>query len=358
MKIGKYISELLYTHDSVILPGFGIFRTKYEPAKFIPEKKIVESPSKIADFSHEPKHGETPLVQYISKNEGKSIEEVSQILSNVVTEVEHALEAGNQVEIENVGLFRKDVDGMLKFEPNRNVNYLESYTGVSAIKTPEQKKLEEVGTPPKKTKEAADAFSIPGSETRPISKKESIPTKKPKTMTEPEKKERKEKAKLPPVLKWIAIVLIPILVLLIIFFLNYNYFVGEEGIFRKQPPVYIEEIEEVVPDPVAEEEAFIPEPEPEPEPEPAFDPYLEPPKPPIDRPVYFVIVGSFRNENNAQDLALELRKEGARLASVFDRIHSGFYRTYYGYYFDLREAESTKAGLDEDLREIAWILHR
>lgn len=365
MKIGQYISELLYTYDSVTLPGFGTFSTRYEPARFIPEKKIVESPSKIAHFSPEPKHGDSLLVDFIAEKEGKSVEEVTGLLNNMVTEIEHALEAGNQVEIESIGMLHKDLDGILKFEPNRNINFLENYTGVSSIKTPEQKSTIVEADLPQKTATGTTPATSDHKEsgTQAISqKKRRIPPKKRKAMTEPEKKESKEKEKLPPALKWTAIVLIPLLLILIIFFLNYNFFVGEDGIFRKTTPVVTEEVEEYFPVQIAdeekeEEEEVIVEVD-VPDPEPAFDPYLEPPKPPIDRPVYIVVVGSFRNYTNAQNLALKLRKDGAQLASVLDRTHSGFHRTYSGYYFNLREAEAAKAELDDDLREIAWILHR
>ncbi len=360
IKIGQYISELLYTHDSVTLPGFGTFSTRYESARFIPEKKVVESPSKIAYFSPVPKHGDSLLVQFIAEKEGKSVEEIAEVLNNLVTEIEHTLETGNQVEIESIGMLRKDLDGILKFEPNRNINYLENYTGVATIKTPGQKRTGDKAVLPKET--GPDALPVsavpPEAPAQPISHKRPIPTKKQKTMTEPKKKESKKKATLSPVLKWTAIVLIPLLVLLIIFFLNYNFFVGEDGIFRKTAPLAIEEVEEYFPDPVIEEQPVEKLHTPEPDPEPAFNPYLEPPKPPTDRPIYILVVGSFRNSMNAQNLALKLRKEGATLASVLDKTYSGFYRTYYGYYFDLDEAKSVKAGLDDELREIAWILHR
>lgn len=351
IKLGKYISELLYLHDSVIVPGFGTFSTKYVPARFIPEEKIVESPRKIVDFSPEPRQGDTPLIAYMAKKEGKSQEEVLQHISNTIKDAEHALEAGNKVEFEMIGVFYRETDGSLKFEASRQVNYLESDTGVDTVSTPIKKASEEVQKPESETK----IFGAVQKSTKPQTDK---------TMKEPVKKETKqgqqqnEKEGMDPALKWLAIIGIPLLVILIVLFWQFNYFFGDDGLFRKTEPVVVETPIEA-PVEVVEEVPEVPEVptaiEPE---EPPFDPYLEPAKPERNRPVYYVVVGSFRSERNATNLALKLRKEDARLASVLDKTPAEFYRVYYGWYYDLEEAKAAKQKLDDSLREIAWILHR
>ncbi len=346
IKLGKYISELLYRHDSVILPGFGTFSTKYVPARFIPEEKIVESPRKIVDFSPEPREGETPLIAFMAKKEGKSHEEVLQHISETLMEAEHALEAGNKVAFEMVGTFYRETDGNLKFDASRQVNYLDSDTGVQAVDTPPQKPIDTIKEPD------------PEPET-----KKSVAVDKDKkpqtneTMKEPVKKETKqdhqpkEKESMDPALKWLAIIGLPTLLILIILFWQFNYFFGDDGLFRKSETVVEAPVE--VPAETVEPEPPTIEPE-----EPPYDPYLKPARPEPGRPVYYIIVGSFRSESNASNLALKLRKEDARLASVLGRTPAEFYRVYYGWYYDLSEAKAEKQKLDEDLREIAWILHR
>lgn len=352
IKLGKHISELLYSHDSVIVPGFGIFSTKYVPARFIPEEKIVESPRKIVDFRPEPKQGDTPLIAYMAKKEGKDHGEVLQSITNTIKDVEHALEAGNKVEFERIGTFFRDPDGSLQFEASRQVNYLEEDTGVKTVETPPQKIAEEV---------KKDEPFLTDSTTN----EESTKPKTKEIMKEPSKKETKkeikhtEKEKMDPALKWIAIVGIPLLLILIIVFWQFNYFFGEDGLFSKSEPVVVEAPVVTPVEPVEEEEVeIIPEPIPvEPE-EPPFDPYAEPAKPDPFRPVYYIVVGSFSNERNATELALELRKDDARLAGVLEKTITDFHRVYYGWYYDLNEAKAEKQKLDPSLREIAWILHR
>jgi hypothetical protein len=352
MKIGKYISELLYRHESVLLPGVGTFTKKYEPAKFIPEEKIVKSPAKIADFSPEPKQGETPLTAYIAEQEGISRQEVTDYYSRLARETEHTLEAGNKVELESLGQLYKDTGGSLQFEPDRTINYLADDTGVAQVKAPVPIPLKDKKTGIASAK--ADAQKPKNRETK--------QTKKQEVMSEPRKNDKKKQSELSPALKWVALILIPLLIILIILFFNYNFFFGQDGFFRKSEPVIIEE-PVIQPEPAVVEEPLETEEtedviSPEPEDVIAFDPYAEPPKPSYDRPVYIIVVGSFRNEQNAQNLALQLRKDGAQLAGVLEQTHAGYYRTYYGYHYNLNDAKKQKSELPEKMQEVAWILHR
>ena len=368
MKIGVYISDLLFNYDEVILPGFGCFTTRYVPAKFKPEERIVEAPSKIVAFKSEPRQGVTPLIAYIAEKEEKTAEEVTHFLKEAVMEMEHSLEAGKNVELEKIGLFNKDIAGNLTFEPVRDINYLAEDAGKPLVRTPVQKPAGSIaasGSDKQVSKAVHSNVNKPQKTGSKTGEKAVSETKKQKTMTEPTKKASEEKTGLPPALKWVAIVLIPLLVILIILFANYNFFFGEDGFFRPSEVVVVDEpIDVVDPETVEEyvaeeledefeEETVIAEPV-----EPAFDPYAKPPRPELNRPVFFVVVGSFRSESKAEDLALKLRKQDARLADVLDKTHAGYHRTHSGYYYDLREAEQAKAQLPDDLREIAWILHR
>jgi hypothetical protein len=251
-----------------------------------------------------------------------------------------------------VGLLFKDIDGSLQFEPDRKINYLTNDTGVAHVKTPSPVITGNKISGPDQGKTA----------TQKAQNKDNTKTTKPEVMSEATKKDKKEQSALSPALKWIAIILIPLLVILIILFLNYNFFFGEDGFFRKSEPVLIEE-PAIRPEPAVVEEPLEAEEtedviSPEPEDVVAFDPYAEPPKPSYDRPVYIIVVGSFRNEQNAQNLALQLRKDGAELAGVLEKTHAGYYRTYYGYHYNLNEAKNQKSELPEKMQEVAWILHR
>ena len=51
MKMETYISELLYRHDCVILPGLGGFITNYRSAQIHPVSHTLRPPSKSISFA-------------------------------------------------------------------------------------------------------------------------------------------------------------------------------------------------------------------------------------------------------------------------------------------------------------------
>jgi hypothetical protein len=143
MKIGKYISELLFENDFVILPQLGEFSTKYIPAKFIPELKKVESPSKIITFNDKNKSGGGLLTEYIARKEGISSQEAKEFVSNFVAEMQNSLKSGKKVELENIGFFSLDPSGQIIFDPDRSINYLNDAAGLTSVKEPAKKSEEE-----------------------------------------------------------------------------------------------------------------------------------------------------------------------------------------------------------------------
>ncbi|MBA3284223.1 MAG: SPOR domain-containing protein, partial [Nitrosopumilus sp.] len=51
MKIDQHISQLLYHHDCVIVPGFGGFVTNSQPARIHPVQHQFYPPSKSLGFN-------------------------------------------------------------------------------------------------------------------------------------------------------------------------------------------------------------------------------------------------------------------------------------------------------------------
>ncbi len=394
MKIGKYISELLFENDFVILPQLGEFSTKYIPAKFIPELKKVESPSKVITFNDKNKSGGGLLTEYIAMKEGISSQEAKEFVSNFVTEMQNSLKSGKKVELENIGFFSLDPSGQILFDPDRSINYLNDAAGLGSVKEPAKKSEEEAKSELDKVLEEVQPHdSTPGQESEepeqsqseePVSD-EAEPTKEDlaeepkrpasvplgqrsrsihepigqKTDASNEYKEKNESVKqggLPPALKWIALTVVPLLIIILVLALNFEYIFGDKSIVWKKDKQT--ETEQIVEDQDTQYQAAEQEQEPViDEPEEEFDPTIPPPPPESGRKVYYIIVGSFEEEHSALILAEELRTEGARTASVFPINRLGFYRVSYGYYYDLSEAER-ELNMAKEINPNSWILHR
>lgn len=357
MRIGKHISDLLHQHDKVILPGFGCFSTRYVPARFIPEKGLVEPPAKVAEYNSEPAGDDGLLISHMARQESKSTEEVQAYVGKIVEEVHRNIREGRKVELEQLGRFHADESGHYLFEPSPGVNFLDDADGLPGVAAPEQS--EPAGSPlPPPRKEKTKDTTVP---------KETGPTAAPgaredqaavqQTQIPEEMSEEKERSSLPPAIKWVAYLIVPVIVLLIILLLNLDFFFGQGGLFHGRDRVPAEEVPVRVEEPAAE--AIVPEPEVEiiepPLPEPAS---LMSPSPEAGRPVYYLMVGSFRNEELAKALVKELRADGAKLSGILETSVAGYHRVSYGFFYEPGEAEAQKEKLPEALRDIAWVLHR
>lgn len=338
MKIGACISELLYTHESVILPGFGRFSTRYIPARFIPEAQKVESPAKIVDFDPGTREGDTPLIQGLADREKSTPDKVKAFLGEFVEQMQQKLSEGKKVSLDMIGVFSAGEKGEILFEPDRSVNYLEEIPASTPVPVPAQ---EEVDSPPAGEPEADKPVEEPVAEAR----------------EEPQPADSETRS-FPPALKWIAFTVVPLLVLAIILALNFDAIFG-----RKEAPVPVSPVvsppaevsmQEAAPETEAEAEAAV---------EPAetrvvFDPEVEPPRPEPGRPVYYLVVGSFEDASRARELARRLRTEDNPLASVFMQTRQGAHRVCYGYYYELAEAEALLEKVQREVNPDAWILHR
>lgn len=361
MKIGKYISELLFEKDFVILPGFGEFSTKYIPARFIPEKKKVESPSKVISFSDKNKNDDGLLAGHIANRESMPLENARNFLDTFVAEMHNTLNAGKSVELENVGKFTSGVGGSVLFEGDTSINYLSDTVGMSSVAEPEKKSPEEAKTEIDKVLEQAASTKPVVEEPKPKADPVAAPkvAAKPRVVVEPEKKPG-----LSPAVKWVAFTIVPLLVLAIILAFNYEYLFGDKAVvFGKKAKTPAAAVVTTTPESAVSEQpaAHAPAAQTPAVSQPAtdtFDYTAAPPKPERGRKVYYIVVGSFEEEHSAAILAEELRRKGARTADVFPPNRAGFYRVTYGYYYDLKEAERDLPQAQQTVNPNAWILHR
>ena len=359
MKIGKYISELLFTSDFVVLPGFGEFTPKYIPARFVPEKKKVEAPSKIVAFSTKNKTDDkNVLAEYMAKQEGTSLEKAKEFVSSFVNEMNNSLKSGKKVELESIGQFSMAPNGVIEFDPDSSINYLSDSAGLKSVKEPEKKE-------PTQAKTDADKVLDKANEVKKEDKKEIGADAKPVDKLKPEETGKKpsestafkpinEKKGLPAGLKWVAFLVAPILVIGIVFAFTHEYFIGDKAIDIKSLFTKKDQPTEVIV-PVVDREPLL-------DAEDIIDQTTEttatPSTPEPGRRVYYIIVGSFEEEHNAHIYVDELQRKGAVNAKAFPKNPLGFYRVSYGFYYDLREAEQILTTVQQTENADAWILHR
>lgn len=116
-KVDKYIGELLYEHDCVIVPSFGGFVANYSSAKVHPNKNTFSPPSKNIAFNKNLKTNDGLLANHIAITEHTNYPQALKQITEFVDATNAELKKGNKVNFENVGVFSLDFERNLQFEP-------------------------------------------------------------------------------------------------------------------------------------------------------------------------------------------------------------------------------------------------
>ena len=128
MDITAFIRELLFSHDCVILPGFGGFIGNYSPARVDKATCTFYPPVKLISFNRNLNHNDGLLIGKISSSAGIHYGEAKNLVEEFVAEIKKSLSKGEKVIFEKIGTFQNNSEGNVQFEPDREVNYhLNSY---------------------------------------------------------------------------------------------------------------------------------------------------------------------------------------------------------------------------------------
>lgn len=140
MKLAKYISDLLYRYECVIVPNFGGFVTNEIPAKVNHFTHTFYAPSKQITFNLHLKNNDGLLANYVATSENISY---SKAVKSIEKEVESwkFLMNNEELELENIGSFNMNKEGKFIFEPSNSINYLTSSFGLTSFVSPAVKRI-------------------------------------------------------------------------------------------------------------------------------------------------------------------------------------------------------------------------
>lgn len=128
MDLVSVIRELLFSHDCVILPGFGGFIGNYAPAHFDKTTNTFHPPAKLISFNRNLSHNDGLVTGTVSAKSGLGYSDARNLVGEFVDEVRKKLEKGEKVIFEKIGSFTTNNEGNYVFEPDRELNFnLQSY---------------------------------------------------------------------------------------------------------------------------------------------------------------------------------------------------------------------------------------
>lgn len=128
----RYINDLLYLHECVIIPGFGGFITNYKPSHLDEKRGVFYPPTKEISFNRSLTKNDGLLVNWLVQHENVSYEKANRRIAYFVEDIRVKLNQGQRVVFENIGIVYCDRRFNILFEPV-DYNFLTDSWGMEEI---------------------------------------------------------------------------------------------------------------------------------------------------------------------------------------------------------------------------------
>ena len=132
MDISVFVSDLLFDHDCVMVPGFGGFICNYKPAEIHPVLHYVNPPSKSVSFNVNLNANDGLLINYIAQTGSITYDEAQDLVSTWVDSSKNLLSKKETVILKQVGRVFSDIEGNVQFAAE-SVNYLKASFALKPI---------------------------------------------------------------------------------------------------------------------------------------------------------------------------------------------------------------------------------
>lgn len=123
-QITQLISELLYRHDCVIVPGFGGFVSRSHSAGFNKGNNLLFPPAKHILFNRNLIHNDGLLITSLMERNAISFDEATKLTDEYRQYIQSLLSAKKRFELQNIGLLYMDGENSLRFEAKADMNFL------------------------------------------------------------------------------------------------------------------------------------------------------------------------------------------------------------------------------------------
>ncbi len=128
-----HIRDLLYDHDCVIVMGLGGFIAHYHPATINESLRFITPPSKRIAFNAALRSNDGLLAHHISYKEKLSYAQACAAVTEYAESIKAELDRGGKHKIEKVGVLFSDNNGNTQFLPDTSTNFLPDSFGLPIV---------------------------------------------------------------------------------------------------------------------------------------------------------------------------------------------------------------------------------
>jgi nucleoid DNA-binding protein len=136
----ELITELLFDHDCVIMPGFGGFVANYRNAKLNRLTHVISPPSRQIGFNPHIAHNDGLLIHAVSKQKSIGYAEAEATVMQWLHDAKKSLSNGGRLNLHRIGILFHDKSGKLQFIPDEQENFLADSYGLPAVQLRQVKK--------------------------------------------------------------------------------------------------------------------------------------------------------------------------------------------------------------------------
>ncbi len=115
MELFIYIRKLIEEHDFVVIPGFGGFLARYEPARIHPVSHELRPPNKALAFNRNLTEDDGLLLSALIKNENIDPELARKRIEEFSSELNQELEENKMLSLPGIGKIVLDLEGRVRF---------------------------------------------------------------------------------------------------------------------------------------------------------------------------------------------------------------------------------------------------
>lgn len=136
MNLELYIAELLYRHQCVIVPDFGAFLTEINTAVLDETTHSFYPPRKVVSFNSNIKNNDGLVANHIALSSKTSYENAVSAIEKAVENWKITLENNSKIILKNIGEISLNVDKNTVFVPSETTNYLATSFGLNSYVSP------------------------------------------------------------------------------------------------------------------------------------------------------------------------------------------------------------------------------
>lgn len=136
MNVAPFISELLFEHECVVIPGFGGFIVNDRSATINRITHQFSPPFRKIMFNIHLSANDGLLMNYIANAKSIPYADAKQIVNDFAKHCLEELKEGNKISFEKIGKLYKNSDGHIVFEQNEKLNYNSEAFGLDSFYSP------------------------------------------------------------------------------------------------------------------------------------------------------------------------------------------------------------------------------